>query len=295
MFAPPADISTSLFARLPDKLRRTGRSEWADQNKHGAEIDSFLEGPCLDGEGNLYVTDIPWGRIFRVDPNGEWSTFLEYDGWPNGLKFDSQDTLYIADYKRGILAVDMRSKAINVVVDSWRSEHLKGTNDLFFSPTGDLWFTDQGQTGVTDPTGRVFCWNKSSGLRCLSDRVPSPNGIVLDRTGLAVFVATRENAIWSLPIHPGIGTSKARVYIQLSGGGGPDGLARTANEQLAVCHTGLGSVWLFSSLGEPVARFRSCAGRSTTNLAISGDAMQRMFITESESGSILVADLPPNA
>ena len=36
----------------------------------GREVDSFLEGPVFDQVGNLYVTDIPFGRIFRIDPQG---------------------------------------------------------------------------------------------------------------------------------------------------------------------------------------------------------------------------------
>jgi hypothetical protein len=36
------------------------------------------------------------------------------------------------------------------------SESFKGLNDLHFAMNGDLYFTDQGQTGCIDPTGRVF-------------------------------------------------------------------------------------------------------------------------------------------
>ena len=35
-------------------------------------------------------------------------------------------------------------------------ERFKGVNDLFFAANGDLYFTDQGLTGLHDPTGRVF-------------------------------------------------------------------------------------------------------------------------------------------
>ena len=40
------------------------RSVWADANRGGRAVDSFLEGPVVDPGGNLYVTDIPFGRIF---------------------------------------------------------------------------------------------------------------------------------------------------------------------------------------------------------------------------------------
>jgi len=45
-----------------------------DPNRGGAQVDSFLEGPSFDREGNLWCVDIPFGRVFRVDPKGEWSS-----------------------------------------------------------------------------------------------------------------------------------------------------------------------------------------------------------------------------
>ncbi len=50
-------------------------------------------------------------------------------------------------------------------------------------------------------------------------------------------------------------------------------------------------MFLFDRLGEPTYRIRSCAGLMTTNLAHSPDRKQ-IYITESETGSILVADAP---
>ena len=94
--------------------------------------------------------------------------------------------------------------------------------DLAFADRGGLWFTEQGQTGVTDPSDRVFGWSTEGRLSCPGDRVPGPNGIVLTRTGNAVLVATRENAIRHRRAHPAGSTSKGPVFTRTSGGGGPD-------------------------------------------------------------------------
>ena len=85
-FAPPRRVETTVFTRLPDRFRKLKRSVWADANRDTLEVDSFLEGPSFDRQGRLYVTDIPFGRAFRIDPAGEWEQVTEYDGWPNGLK-----------------------------------------------------------------------------------------------------------------------------------------------------------------------------------------------------------------
>ena len=50
-------------------------------------------------------------------------------------------------------------------------------------------------------------------------------------------------------------------------------------------------MWLFSRLGEPRYRVASCAGLHTTNVAYGGPDDRDLFITESDSGSILRARL----
>lgn len=294
MFAAPAEIPTRIFATLPDRYRMSGRrSAWADANRGGACLHSFLEGPSFDRMGNLYVTDIPFGRIFRIAPDGAVSLVAEYDGWPNGLRIHRDGRIFVADRKNGIVVVDPATGAVAPLLEHRWSERFKGPNDLFFSSRGDLYFTDQGQTGLHDPTGRVYRYTAEGRLETLLACLPSPNGLVLahDETALLV-AASRANAIWRLPLLADGSTEKVSLFIQMSGGGGPDGLALDAGGGLAVCHSGLGAVWIFSALGEPLYRLRSCAGLNTTNLAYGGSGMRTLYVTESATGSILCADVP---
>ena len=82
------------------------------------------------------------------------------------------------------------------------------------------------------------------------------------------------------------------VFAQLHGGlGGPDGLALDDEGCLLVAHTGFGSVWRLSPVAEPLQRIVFCAGISTTNLAFR-PGQNSLFITESQTGTILRAELP---
>ena len=79
--APPRLIETRVFSAMPEKFRRKGETtEWADANRSGHATDCFIEGPSFDAAGHLYIVDIPFGRIFWVAPDGEWSLVIEYDG-----------------------------------------------------------------------------------------------------------------------------------------------------------------------------------------------------------------------
>ncbi len=292
-FAPPPEVPTSAWSRLPDRFRRKRRSSWADANQRGAELDSFLEGPAFDRQGNLWVCDVPFGRLFRIAPDGAWELAVEYDGEPNGLAFHHDGRLFIADYRNGIMAFDPRRGQVEPVMSRRYSERLKGPNDLVFAATGDLYFTDQGQTGLHDPTGRVYRLHAAGRLECLVEGIPSPNGIVLNADESALFVAvTRANQVWRVPLLPDGGVSKVGVFVQLSGGIGPDSMAMDAEDGLVVCHIGLGTAWHFDRLGQPMHRIRSCAGLATTNAAFGGPQGRSLFLTEAQTGQVLRAELP---
>jgi gluconolactonase len=292
-FAPPRRVETTVFARLPDRFRRPRRMPWSDYNRGGQAVDSILEGPAFDRQGRLYVTDIPFGRVFRVSPEGEWEQVAEYDGWPNGLKIHRDGRIFITDYKRGLLLLDPGSGAVTPFLETVRSESFKGVNDLFFATNGDLFFTDQGQTGLHDPSGRVYRLEADGRLACLINTVPSPNGIVVaPDMGFALVAVTRANQIWRLPLHADGSVTKASVFSHLHGGpSGPDGMALDAGGNVLVAHAGFGTVWRLSPRAEPLDRIASCAGDATTNLAFGGERGRSLFITESATGSILRAEL----
>ncbi|MCE7029616.1 SMP-30/gluconolactonase/LRE family protein [Jiella avicenniae] len=295
-FPDPVLIEAEVFTELPKAYRRTGeRSVWADKNRRGAPTDSFLEGPSFDLEGNLWFVDIPFGRIFRASPDGAVDLVAEYDGWPNGLKIDANGRIFIADFRKGIMRLDPATGAVETVLGDADTESFKGCNDLHFGADGRLYFTDQGQTGLQDPSGRVWRFDEASGrLDCLIDKVPSPNGLVLDTAGHTLFLAvTRANAVWRLPLSQSERVVKAGLFLQFSGGrAGPDGLALTANNGVTVCQTGMGLVWVHDALGMPIAVVRSPRGLGTTNCAFGGPDGRTLFVTESDTGTILKADLP---
>lgn len=293
MFAPPPEIETRIFARVPAHLEvRDRASDWLEGRNHG-RLTSFLEGPSFDREGRLYCTDIPFGRILRVDPDGSFTVVAEYDGEPNGLKIHKDGRIFIADQKQGLLVLDPAGGPPAPFLIRVGLERLKGPNDLHFASNGDLYFTDQGQTGLHDPTGRLIRVRADGAVDVLLDNVPSPNGLVLNPSETILYLAvTRANAVWRVPLLSTGKVSKVGTFIQMSGGGGPDGLAIDKDGNLAIAHAGLGTVWIFSPEGEPLWRIRSCTGgRMTTNIAFGGPERKTLFITESSSGSILTADL----
>lgn len=292
-----AEIRAEVFTKLPDELRISGRSsDWVDANKPGGDVPSFLEGPSFDRDGNLFCVDIPWGRIFRITPSGDWSVAADYGGWPNGLRVLPDGSMQIADYKRGIVILDPETGETRDRFGSVRSEGFKGCNDLFFGADGTLYFTDQGTTGLHDPTGRVYRVRADGNevLERLISNGPSPNGLVTSLEDKVLYVAmTRAAAVWRVPLYPE-GPNKVGLFARLPAGViGPDGMALDEKGALYVCHASRGRVYAFDEHGEEFLTV-DCRhiGRTTTNLAFGGENNSELFITVSDAGVIARAKMP---
>lgn len=289
----PAVLDAETFTSMPAHFRRTGvRSVWADANRGGVCVDSFLEGPVFDAAGNLYVTDIPFGRIFRIDSKGGWNLVAEYDGEPNGMKFLNQSELLVADYKNGLMVCEIGSGAIRPYLTRRNSERFKGINDLVFDSKGNLYFTDQGQTGLHDPTGRLYRLRPTGQLDLLLANAPSPNGLALAPDENVLYLAvTRGNAVWRVPLLDDGSVAKVGQFFTSYGPSGPDGMAVDQQGRVIVANPGLGYAWVLNHRAEPVQVVRSTGGMSLTNIAFGGVDRKTLYCTESVSGVILRAEL----
>ncbi|KAH7031696.1 uncharacterized protein B0I36DRAFT_289909 [Microdochium trichocladiopsis] len=291
-YAPPPTITAELHVRIPDELRCVGQeTEW----RGGSAVQFqhiFLEGPVVDTDGNLYIVDIPYGRILKIDSQKNVTVAAQWDGEPNGLVGTPDGTLMIADYKQGILEFDPATGKVGPKLTRKNLERFKGPNDLIIDSHGNLYFTDQGQTGITDPTGRVYRLSPQGKLDTLLDNGASPNGIVLSVDERFLYVAmTRANQVWRLPLHEDGTTSKAGVFFQSFGNAGPDGLAVDEEGSLFVCHPSLGSVFVVDSHGVPKARIVSgTKGLNLTNCCFGGPEHKTLYITDSMEGNVQKVD-----
>lgn len=292
----PEIRTLELFSTLPSRYRQPRRTVWGDANQGGRETDSFLEGPVFDDHGFLYVTDIPFGRVFRIDTlkpdGGEWELIAQWDGEPNGMKFLNAHELLVTDYLNGLMLLDVRSGQVRPYMGRRNTESFKGVNDLTLDAQGNIYFTDQGQTGLHDPTGRVYRLSAAGKLDVLLANVPSPNGILLSPDEKFLFVAaTRGNCVWRMPLQEDGSISKTGQFFTSYGPSGPDGLAMDESGRVLVANPGLGYVWVLNQRAEPVQVLRGPEGHSLTNLAFGGENRKTLFVTDSSSGSILRADM----
>ena len=288
------DLDAEPYTKLPEALHYTGEpNDWVRVTRPGARLHSFLEGAAFDRAGRLWCVDVPYGRIFCIDARGNWTVAHASDGQPHGLALTADATFAVADYRFGLLSFDAARGAMTPICEGVNSERFRGLGDIVCAGNGDLWFTDPGRSSLSDATGRVFRLRKGAAApETVLANVPYPNGIGLSPDGRFVYVAaTRANAVWRLladapdPVYP-----MAGVWIQLSGGLGPDGIAVHPRGFVAVAHGQAGRAWVFDALGDVVARVRTPGGLWTTSVAWFPDSL-RLAIVDAQTGSIHAADL----
>ncbi|PYI16233.1 hypothetical protein BO99DRAFT_415261 [Aspergillus violaceofuscus CBS 115571] len=80
---------------------------------------------------------------------------------------------------QGVLLFDPATNKIGPFLPRRNLERFNSPNDLTISSKGDLYFTDQDQTGLSDPTGCVYRLTPGGRLDCLIANGVSPNGLAL--------------------------------------------------------------------------------------------------------------------
>ena len=240
MFAAPPSFKPKCSLVCPTNCIAAGtRSGWPRAST--ASSDSFLEGPSFDRAGNLYCTDIPYGRIFRVSPDGEWDLLAEYDGEPNGLKIHKDGRIFIADHRNGPAGLRPATRQGHAVPGPRALEGFKGVNDLMFAATATSTSPTRARPACTIPTGRVYRLRADGDSTCCWQR-PEPQrpGAVDGRERSCTSRSRARNQSGACRCWPTASVDQGRrLHPALGRPGGPDGLAVDEAGSLTIAHAGL--------------------------------------------------------
>ena len=285
-------LNATLWTALPDALHHRGApSAWARMTRPGQDMHSFLEAAFFDAEGSLWLSDVPYGRVFRISPAGDWTMEHQIDGEPHAMRIAPDGTRIAVDYRHGLIALT-GTTAFDVLSTGGDRPFL-GLSDMTYGPDGALWFTDSGRTSLSDPKGCVYRWQDGA-LRSVLACVPYPNGIAVSPDNAWVYVAaTRANQVWKFSTRlPERGAPMVGTYLHMSGGLGPDGLACNAHGWLAVAQAQAGRAYVFDALGDQIADIRLPKGLWTTSVTFDPADPQRLIIVDAQFGGVFTCQIP---
>lgn len=151
----------------------------------GLGPETIVVGP----DGWLY-TGIKGGRILRFRPDGSaMAFFANTEGRANGLAFDREGNLIVADSFKGLLSIDPTGR-VKVLASEAEGQPFVFNDGLDIAADGTIWFTDatarfpdgQFHYDVLEgrSTGRLLSYDPQSGrTRVRAAGLRFPNGIAL--------------------------------------------------------------------------------------------------------------------
>ena len=180
----------------------------------------FTEGPAWDGRGNLFFTDIPNEKIYKLDSNGEFSVFRDVTGRANGLMFNNGGNLVSCEggnFK--VTEMDAEGNVIGVLAEKYNGKPFNSPNDLVVDKKGGIYFTDPrfGSDKTLNQDIEAVYYIKANGeiIRVAENRT-KPNGIILSPDEKLLYVAdTFSQYVWAFDVNEDGTLTNERNFCEL--------------------------------------------------------------------------------
>ena len=243
-----------------------------------------IEGPASDAQGNVYAVNYAKQQtIGRADRWGNATAWVELPdrGTGNGIVFDSQGDLLVADY---------------VEHKIWRIDRVTGKLSLHcHEPTmnqpNDLAIADDGTLYASDPdwsngTGRVWRIDRQGAAKILADGMGTTNGIDVSPDGKYLSVnESQQRKIWRFEIRKDGSLGQKTLFKEFPDHGF-DGMRYDDQGNLYVTRYGKGTVVVLSPDGE-ILREIDVLGARPSNICFGGKDGKTVCVTEVEHGRLV--------
>jgi sugar lactone lactonase YvrE len=251
------------------------------------EKDGFtpgIEGPACDAQGNIYAVNFArLQTIGKVSPDGKAEVFITLPGKSagNGIVFDPQGRMYVADYVgHNVLRIDMKTREVTTFAHEAK---MNQPNDLAIAPDGTLfasdpnWKTKTGQIWRIDTAGKVTLAAPDMG---------TTNGIEVSPDGKTLYVnEIVQRNIFAFTIAAD-GALKEKRLLKEFDDFGFDGMRCDIDGNLYVTRHGKGTVVKLSPHGE-ILKEIDVLGDSPTNICFGGPDGRTAYVTQVKGARLI--------
>lgn len=244
----------------------------------------FTEGPTGDAAGNIYFTDIPDNKIYKLTTDGKFSVFQEPSNHTNGLMLVGDSKMLACQMDGQLVAIAMKDKSVETLAGKYKGERFNAPNDVVIDKSGGIYFTDpRFRAPEPWPQGKeAFYYRSPKGeVTRLGDDLTAPNGIILspDESTLYVIPSMSENMMAYEIKKPGV-LGEGRVFCKLKQ---PEGTENSGGDGLTVDEKG--NLYITSKLGIQVVNPKGkilgviAFPQQPANVAFVGKNRRTLFVT----------------
>ena len=253
-----------------------------------AEGFEFCEGPAFSPGGWLYLVNLQGGYISRVSMTGETARVADSPG-PNGGQFDADGNYVVCECKRKAIVAVSAAGEISTLVDACDGEPFNGPNDVAIDADGGFYFSDPDGSSLENRIGAVYYARPDRTVVRVADGLAYPNGvnITVDRSAVIVSeTLTRQLLLYER--RPDGTLHRRRLFCQLVGGVGPDGMCFDQDGNLYVAHFGSACVDVIDPAGERIGALAT-PGENPTNCCFGppgSEYASSLFVTETVTNAV---------
>lgn len=238
-----------------------------------------IEGPCCGKDGTLYLVALKKASdIARVSPDGKAEVWVELDvkSSGNGIVFDKQGFMYVADYTgHNVLKIDTKTKKIEIFA---HDATMNQPNDLAIAPDGTIYASDP---NWEKGTGQLWKASTDGKLMKIASDMGTTNGVEVSPDGKTLYVnESVQRNVWAFPIKAD-GTLGEKKLLKKFTDHGFDGMRCDADGNLYVTRYGKGTVVKLSPAGE-ILKEIDVLGKQPSNICFGGPDGRTAYVTEVE-------------
>lgn len=246
-----------------------------------------IEGPAWGPDDALYAVsfgrDGTIGRVtFDALGHGTASLFvtLPTGSAGNGIRFDVDGTLYVADYSgHHILRIPHGTQRVEVHASMPQANQ---PNDIAISPDGTLYASDP---NWADSTGQLWRIDRSGTPHLLETGMGTTNGVEVSPDWKRLYVnESVQRRVWVYDVRVDGSVRNKRLLIAFDDHG-LDGMRTDVKGNLYIARYGAGVVAIVSPDGT-LLREVALKGRKPTNVAFGGPDGRTVYVTLQDRGAI---------
>jgi gluconolactonase len=243
-----------------------------------------VEGPACDQAGNIYAVNFARQQtIGKVSPAGIAEVFvtLPNNSTGNGIVFDRQGFMYIADYvEHNVLKVDPKTRQITVFA---HDDRMNQPNDLAITAAGAFYASDP---SWSKGTGQIWHITREGKVILAAPDMGTTNGLDISPDGKTLYVnESVQRNIWAFTIRNDGGLADKRLFKKFDDHGF-DGMRLDVDGNLYVTRHGKGTVVKLSPKAE-VLKEIDVLGEWPTNICFGGPDGKTAYVTEAKKQRIV--------
>ena len=261
---------------------KTQQLKSTDYTKEGS-FTKGVEGPAVDAGGAVYAVNFQKeGTIGVINDLGQGEIFCELPGNSvgNGIRFDVQGNMYVADYvNHNVLIIKKGSRTPEVHAHNAK---MNQPNDLAISPSGTIFLSDP---NWAESTGGIWKVNSNRDIELLEDGMGTTNGIEVSPDGAYLYVnESVQRTVWRYNLDKEGNISNKTLFASFDDYG-MDGMRCDEKGNLYITRYDKGTVVILNP-DKKIIKEVQLKGKKPSNITFGGKNGKTCYVTMADRGNL---------